>query len=199
MSSLSSVLANMTAKERARDHCIETARNYLMGHNIDKRLMHRILGWMEFKHRLLADRGERESLMGMLPAGLREDLMLDLNQKFLYGIPMFFHVGKGFLGQLAAKMKFVEMLEGEKVLHYGELCDTLYVIFSGQCALLNAKGKLIVKMERGDFFGEFEVLQPRVQDFEVVVMQQSQISFVTKADLDEVRRRRRRRHRKRRR
>eukprot|EP00960_Hanusia_phi_P059953 764342-Hanusia_phi.AAC.1 len=112
--------------------------------------------------------------------------MLDLNQKFLYGIPMFYHVGKGFLGQLAAKLRFVEMLEGEKVLQYGELCDTLYIVFSGQCALLNARGKLIVKLERGDFFGEFEVLQPKVQDYDVVVMQQSQLSYVTKADLDEV-------------
>lgn len=109
-------------------------------------------------------------------------------KSFLTGTPFFGGLEDVALDRLAARLKERAFAAGELVFREGEAGSSMYIIESGQillCAIGAGSGPLVrlVRLGRGDFFGETTLIEMQPRPFTARVDQAARLLELSNVDL----------------
>ena len=160
---VASLLANL---DRARAHYLanlERLATFLTYRNVPPQLQRRIYEYYSYlwENRLGYD---ESAILTELPATLRTEVSLALNQDFIHKVPFFQGASQELLRDIALALRPVIFTPGDYIFHAGEVGHQMYFIGHGSVDVLSADGKTIfATLTAGDFFGEIALLfsQPR--------------------------------------
>ena len=82
---------------------------------------------------------------------------------FLAQVPLFADLAPRYLKRLGDRMEEQRFMEGARVVKFGDVGDTFYVILEGEAKVLAPDGRAVNRLRPGEFFGEISLLdgQPR--------------------------------------
>lgn len=108
-------------------------------------------------------------------------------QDILYGIPLFKNLIGSDLDLVAARLHKEEYAKGSILFHKGEPGDSMYLVESGQLAVVESiDGEQIASLGPGNFVGDISLIlaQPRTATVQVTI--DAQLWRLHKKDFDEV-------------
>jgi CRP-like cAMP-binding protein len=73
-------------------------------------------------------------------------------------VPLFFDLSSRHLKRLADRMEEQRFMEGASVVRHGEVGDTFYVIVEGEAKVIGSGGRVVHRLQPGEFFGEISLL-----------------------------------------
>ena len=160
---VASLLANL---DRARTHYLanlERLATFLTYRHVPPHLQRRIY---EYYNHLWENRlGYDESaILAELPATLKTEVSLALNQDFIQKVPFFKGASQELIRDIALALHPIIFTPGDYVFRAGEVGHQMYFIGHGTVEVLSADGRSIyATLTDGDFFGEIALLlsQPR--------------------------------------
>lgn len=120
------------------------------------------------------------------------DPEFEIKAKFLSQIPIFQGLHKLALGELLGIMVARKYLPDEVVFEEGETGRALFIIESGEVAVIksithspeNTEKKVITRLGPGSFFGEMALLEERPRSATVKTTQGSVLYFIYKVKFD---------------
>jgi len=112
-----------------------------------------------------------------------------MDEELIYQIPLFAGVPREELGKLKGDLKMVELAGGEFLFAEGDAGDRLYIILSGQLAVVKAVGtqeeRILNRCGPGDYLGEISLLEPRgVRTASVRALMTSKLLEMTREDFN---------------
>ena len=76
----------------------------------------------------------------------------------LAAVPLFSSLTPRHLKRLADLCEEQRFMEGAKVVRYGDIGDTFYVVLEGEAKVVSPSGRTLNTVRPGDFFGEISLL-----------------------------------------
>ena len=73
-------------------------------------------------------------------------------------VPLFSGLAPRHLRRLADVTEEQRYMEGARVVREGDIGDTFYVILQGGANVVNTRGRVVNRLQPGDFFGEISLL-----------------------------------------
>lgn len=104
-------------------------------------------------------------------------------------IPLFKNFSKGDCKKICEMCRLMNFKEGQTIFNEGEQDDSLYIIISGKVKILKSrtdKNILLAELDKGDFFGEMEILHPSKsgRTASAVASTDAQLLKITKQEID---------------
>ncbi|MDH7514775.1 MAG: cyclic nucleotide-binding domain-containing protein [Bacteroidota bacterium] len=101
----------------------------------------------------------------------------------LRGVPLFESLGSRYLRYIERVLHRRTYMEGEPVFRAGDRGFALYIIETGEIAILDGKtGKEITHLREGDFFGELALVSEQPRDATAVALKESHLYGMGRAD-----------------
>ena len=184
MNQLSMVLDNINFHAQEKEHRLTKCRRFLKKHFIDEKLSRRILDWTTFQYDNDVAWHENKEIMDLLPRSMRSALALELHEKMLSTIPIFFRSGADFIAEVALRLIPERYNAGERVATCGQIIDRMYVVFNGVCVMTAPDGRHISAFTSGDYLGELNVIREQIQKTHLICTDFSELWCLEKEALD---------------
>ena len=126
MNQLSMVLDNMNHHAREKEFRQTKWGQFLRHHYVDPPLVKKILAWAGFQYDNDVNWNEGKEIMQLLPRSMRSALALDLHERMLSTVPVFFRSGSEFLAEVALSLVPERYNAGEQVATVGEVTEALH-------------------------------------------------------------------------
>ena len=186
MNQLSMVLDNINFHAQEKEHRLTKCRRFLKKHFIDEKLSRRILDWTTFQYDNDVAWHENKEIMDLLPRSMRSALALELHERMLSTIPIFFRSGSEFIAEVALRLIPERYNSGERVASCGQLIDRMYVVFNGVCVMVAPDGRHISAFTAGDYLGELNVIREQIQKTNLICADFSELWCLEKEALDHI-------------
>ena len=99
------------------------------------------------------------ALIGELPEALQEEIRLYMKLKLLHGMALFQQLSEACLRDVALTLKKRHFSPHDMIIHKGDPARELFVIGHGTVNVLAPDRKIIVSLNKGQFFGEVALLK----------------------------------------
>jgi glucose-6-phosphate 1-dehydrogenase len=109
-----------------------------------------------------------------------------LNRESLARIPLFASMSPVFLNKLAMILKPAQVSAGEVIVRKGDVGEEMYVIARGAAEATDETGKLLMKLDEGNYFGELSLLEARPRSANVVAVTHCDLFALHKTDFDKL-------------
>jgi CRP-like cAMP-binding protein len=96
--------------------------------------------------------------------------------------PLFYKVSPAHLQNLFVRFQRIPVKTGDVIIKEGEAGDYFYVIGSGSARVTNLTGKLDVKLEHGQFFGEEALVGDAPRNATITMLTEGYLMRLEKAD-----------------
>jgi small-conductance mechanosensitive channel/CRP-like cAMP-binding protein len=120
-------------------------------------------------------------------AKARETAALGRNRKALAGVSLFGPLAEGELDELARSVRSLDFAGGERVIRQGDAGASLYVVLSGEAAIVlstqGAADREVARLGAGSFFGEMSLMTGEPRTAHVVAGGDLVLLEVTKESL----------------
>jgi voltage-gated potassium channel len=156
--SLSAVLSNLDSGAAAKQEQLDSVNAYLSFRRVNPTLKLRIRGFYKY----LWDSGQsahHQAMFEELPETLSLQLMLELKEELIVGVPMFHDAAAKTVLTLVKSLDSCIAIPGEPVLKQGEVGEKMFFVLRGQLEVclyvpsLGREDRLNVLIQ-GSFFGE---------------------------------------------
>ena len=104
---------------------------------------------------------------------------------FLKKVEIFAHLKDEYLAGIAQSLREKGFQEGDVVFKQGDIGRSMYIIASGKVEI-NAAGKVLAILEKGDFFGEMSVLDLEPRSATVVAAEPTVLLSIDQHELFEL-------------
>jgi CRP/FNR family transcriptional regulator len=109
--------------------------------------------------------------------------------KLVEHIPLFKNFTKNDRKKICEMCKLINFKEGEVIFNEGEKDDSLYIILNGKVKILKSRTDrniLLAELDKGDFFGEMEILHPSKsgRTASAVASSDTELVKITKEEID---------------
>ena len=122
MNQLSMILDNLNHHTREKEFRQSKWGQFLRHHYVDPALIKKILAWAGFQYDNDVNWNEGKEIMQVLPRSMRSALALELHERMLSTVPIFFRSGLEFLAEVALSLIPERFNAGEQVAVVGEVC-----------------------------------------------------------------------------
>jgi hypothetical protein len=156
--SLSAVLSNLDSGAAAKQEQLDSVNAYLSFRRVNPYLKLKIRGFYKY----LWDSGQsahHQQMFEELPPTLSMQLMLQLKEELIVGVPMFHDATAQTILKLVKSLESCIAIPGEPVLKQGDIGQKMYFVLRGQlevCLYIPSLGKeeRLNVLVQGSFFGE---------------------------------------------
>ena len=186
MNQLSMVLDNMNFHAQEKEFRLTKCRRWLTDNFVDPKLTRKILAWTCFQYTNDVSWNEGKEIMDLLPRTLRASLALNLHERRLSVVPIFYRSGSDFIAEIALSLVPERYNAGEQVASVGEIWDRMYMIYKGACAMRAPDGRHISVFTAGDYFGECCLIRTQIQKTNVFCLDFSEFWCLDKVSLDHI-------------
>ena len=186
MNQLSMVLDNMNFHAQEKEFRLTKCRRWLTDNFVDPKLTRKILAWTGFQYTNDVSWNEGKEIMDLLPRTLRASLALNLHERRLSVVPIFYRSGSDFIAEIALSLVPERYNAGEQVASVGEIWDRMYMIYKGACAMRAPDGRHISVFTAGDYFGECCLIRTQIQKTNVFCLDFSEFWCLDKVSLDHI-------------
>lgn len=149
------VVENRNSLRLAFERHVDNAKRYMREHKVPREVQKPILRWYEYAwtRGQMTGRGDVNCL-GLLPTKLRTELALHVNLKTLKKVSFFKRCHPEFLHDLVLKMQLNVITPGDLLCRKGEVPREVFIVSDGLLEVIGKRGRVLRKLEKGDFFGE---------------------------------------------
>jgi CRP-like cAMP-binding protein len=156
--SLSAVLSNLDSGAAAKQDQLDSVNAYLSFRRVNPELKIRIRGFYKYLWHS-GQSAHHQSMFDELPPTLSTQLMLQLKEELIVGVPMFHDASAKTMLELVKGMESCIAIPGEAVLKQGEKGDKMHFCLRGQlevCLFVQSsqREERLNVLIQGAFFGE---------------------------------------------
>ena len=164
---------------------IETISSFLRDRHVPRHLQAEVRNYYNYIWDTRV--GNQAEMLDDLPASLRVEIAMHLNQHILEKVPLFAGVSETFMRQLVLQLEPSVAIPGEPIVRRGEVGHRMYFINKGTVDVL-APGEdgVVATLSDGDFFGELALLTSEPRSNTVVAREYCNLFTVNRASFDRV-------------
>jgi hypothetical protein len=185
MSQLGAVIANITAHSRAIEMEQQHTRQFMEREHVSLNIANSCCDWIGFREDVILKSSQMENIIRKLPRDLQEQVSLQLYEELIQPLPIFYMCGSDFIAKLAANLTRYLFNTNELVIESGKWNDTLFMIRSGFLQVCDRGHNKLMFLDKGDCFGQSDVLRPRIQRTNVSCLSFSELLGISTETLEE--------------
>eukprot|EP00002_Diphylleia_rotans_P013983 TRINITY_DN2722_c0_g2_i4.p1 TRINITY_DN2722_c0_g2~~TRINITY_DN2722_c0_g2_i4.p1 ORF type:complete len:540 (-),score=80.96 TRINITY_DN2722_c0_g2_i4:1529-3148(-) len=156
---MATMIAQLDASATRYREKLDNLKEFMKYRSLPSYLRSRIMNY----HEIMWTRNkgiDEAQILQELPSSLRSEIALYLNRELVENVPLFKGTNEpGFINSLVVMLKPQVALEGDYIIHHGEIGREMYFISRGEVEVVSGDGKTVFAvLKEGSYFGEIALL-----------------------------------------